>query len=286
MRSRDRADNWFVERCEEGGSSFGLLLEGQLHEEQSNFQRIEVFATARFGRLLVLDGFVMLTTRDNFIYHEMLTHPALLTHPDPKRVLIVGGGDCGCLHEVLKHETVRGADMVELDERVTRTSERFFPELCASNDDPRANLNFGDGIEWVASAGPASYDIIIVDSTDPIGQAARLFRADFYHACRRALTDDGILIVQSESPLLHLQLIRSIRDEMTRAGFSSVRTLQFPQCCYPSGWWSATMAGSGSALEDFRAGEADRLDTRYYNAAVHRGALAMPNFLRSGLSKR
>ncbi len=281
MRVKD--GNWFTEVCDEAGSAFSLRVTKKLHTERSRYQTIEVYATSHFGNLLVLDGFVMLSARDNFVYHEMMSHPAMYTHPHPKRVLVIGGGDCGCLGEVLKHSEVIAAELVELDERVTRVSERFFPELCAANDDPRASLHFTDGVEWVARADPDAYDVIIVDSTDPIGQTARLFQAPFYVSCRRALGDAGVLIVQSESPLIHTELIHSIRAEMGNAGFQRMSTLYFPQCTYPSGWWSATLAGGQRAHTEFREPQAREKSfaTRYYNADIHRAALAQPNFMQA-----
>ncbi len=280
MRVKD--GDWFTEVCDEAGSAFSLRVTKKLYNERSRYQTIEVYETSHFGNLLVLDGFVMLNARDNFIYHEMMSHPALYTHPHPKRVLVIGGGDCGCLGEVLKHREVIAAELVELDERVTRVSEQFFPELCAASNDPRASLHFTDGVAWVARAEPGAYDIIIVDSTDPIGQAARLFQAPFYASCRRALGDEGVLIVQSESPLIHLELIHSIRSEMGKAGFQHVSTLHFPQCAYPSGWWSATLAGGRFPHAEFRDSDAraKRFTTRYYNADIHRSALAQPTFMQ------
>ncbi len=274
--------NWFTEVCDEAGTAFSLRVTRQLHTERSRYQTIEVYETSHFGNLLVLDGFVMLTARDNFIYHEMMSHPALYTHPQPKRVLVIGGGDCGCLAEVLRHGDVIAAELVELDERVTRVSEQFFPELCASNNDPRASLHFTDGVAWVAQADAGTYDIIIVDSTDPIGQAARLFQEPFYASCRRALGDAGVLVVQSESPLIHCALIHSMRAEMGKAGFQRVSTLHFPQCTYPSGWWSATLAGGERPHAEFRAADAQAkiFTTRYYNADMHRAALAQPTFMQ------
>jgi spermidine synthase len=263
----------------------GLILETKrkLHEEKSEYQTIEVYETTKFGNLLTLDGLVMLTGRDNFIYHEMMVHPALFTHPDPRRILIIGGGDCGCLHEALKHPVER-VDMVELDERVTRVSEQYFPELCASNHDPRASIYFLDGIKWVKDAKEGSYDVIIVDSTDPIGQAARLFQAPFYTECRRALSDQGILVVQSESPLLNRELIKSIQQEMDTAGFPEIATIHYPQCTYPSGWWSSTLA-SAAMLGEFRSQNmGNRIATRYYNEDIHAAAFALPVFLQEALA--
>lgn len=279
------SNKWFTETGDAVGLAFSLKIRGKLHDEQSAYQRIEVYETETFGNLMVIDGCVMLSQRDNFLYHEMLSHPALFTHANPGRVLIIGGGDCGTLREVLKHESVKLAEQVEIDERVTRISERYFPELCDSNGDPRARLHFDDGIKWVKDAEPETYDVIIVDSTDPVGPAEGLFRRPFFENCLRALRPGGVLVQQSESPLLHSDLIRLMRKEMRAAGFGSVLTLNFPQCVYPSGWWSATMAGKSSALLNIREQEiADKpFPTRYYNLAVHQAAIAQPEFFREAL---
>ena len=276
---------WFTEDCDECGTAFRVAVRRLLHEERSPFQHIQVYETETLGNLLVLDGFIMLSSRDNFFYHEMMTHPALYTHPAPRRVLIVGGGDCGCLQECLKHPGLEQVDQVDIDERVTRVSERFFPELCTANDDPRARLHFADAIEWVARAAPGQYDVIVIDSTDPIGQAARLFSADFYRDCHRALGDHGVLVAQSESPLFHRELMEAMATRMQAAGFDHTARLYFPQCVYPSGWWTATLASRAVAPADFRVldAQAKPFPTRYYNAAIHQGALAEPEFLRAAI---
>lgn len=278
-------DQWFTEEAGEAGMALSLQVRGKLHEEHSEHQKIEVYETTHFGNLMAIDGYVMVTGRDNFLYHEMMSHPALYTHAHARRVVIVGGGDCGTLREVLKHPEVEEAVQVELDERVTRVAEQFFPELCEANDDPRAKLEFGDGIAWMREAEPESVDVIIVDSTDPIGPAEGLFNEPFYRSCATALRNGGLLVQQSESPLLHTKLIRSMHDHMKRAGFNAVRTFHFPQPTYPSGWWSGTMARKGANLDSFRERAAsDRpFDTLYYNAATHRAALELPGFLRKAL---
>ncbi|MGB5304642.1 MAG: polyamine aminopropyltransferase, partial [Gammaproteobacteria bacterium] len=209
---------WFTEICEEGGSAFSMKIREKLHDEQSEYQRIEIYATEKFGNLMVIDGFVMLTARDNFIYHEMMSHPVLFTHPSPGNVVIIGGGDCGTLREVLKHGRVTHALQVEIDERVTRLAEEFFPELCVSNSDTRAEFFFGDGIRWMQEAEDGTVDVIIVDSTDPIGPAEGLFTEAFYRECHRALGDHGMLIQQSESPLYHMSIINPMRKAMQAAG--------------------------------------------------------------------
>lgn len=282
-----RDPQWFTELASEGGMALSLETARKLHEEKSEYQTIEVYETTHFGNLMVIDGYIMLTGWDNFLYHEMMSHPALYTHAHAKRVAIIGGGDCGTLREVLKHPEVEEAIQVEIDERVTRVSEQFFPELCESNGDPRARLEFTDGIKWMREAGPESLDVVIVDSTDPIGPAEGLFNQPFYESCCAALKNGGIIVQQSESPLLHRRLIRSMHDHMKAGGFNAVRTFTFPQPTYPSGWWSATMARKGANLDGFRERAAsDRpFRTEYYSAAVHRASLELPVFLKEALEE-
>ena len=277
---------WYTEECSDHGSAFSLKLKDKVYQEQSPYQLIEIYETEAFGTLMTLDGLVMLTDRDNFIYHEMLTHPALFTHPQPKRVLIIGGGDCGTLRETLKHQQVQQVTLVEIDERVTRVAERFFPELCEANDDPRARFQFQDGIRWAADAAVGSYDVIIVDSTDPVGPAAGLYSGDFYRDCHRALDGNGILVAQSESPLYHLDLIRTMRATMAAAGFQDVASLHFPQCTYPSGWWSATLASKDASVSTFRERDAAAaaLNTHYYSHLTHQAAMALPPFMQQALA--
>lgn len=267
---------WFTEPAGEAGVALSWSIEKHLAHETSDYQTIDVYQTTHWGHLMAIDGFVMLTSRDNFLYHEMLTHPALFSHPDPRRVVIIGGGDCGTLSEVLKHGNVERCTQVEIDEQVTRLAEKFFPELCESNHDPRADLLFDDGLAYIKQLDAGSVDVIIVDSTDPIGPAEGLFGPAFVADCFAALADGGILVQQSESPLLHQKLINGIRANMDRAGFETIRTLGFPQPCYPSGWWSATQARKNGTLDavDPAHFQASGMTTRYFNPGVHAGALA------------
>jgi len=275
------SSEWFTEQLPEAGTAFSLKIKQKLHEEQSEFQFLEIYETETFGNLMVIDGCTMVSTRDNFFYHEMISHPALFTHPDPKRVWIIGGGDCGTLREVLKHPSVEQAVQIDIDERVTRLAEIYFPELCESNNDPRADLKFIDGIKWVKEAEPNSVDIIIVDSTDPAGPAVGLFSEAFYRDCFNCLSEHGMVVQQSESALLHMKLIGEIRNAMSNAGLSHLQTLFFPQCLYPSGWWSATIA-SKSDLSRFREAESANkpFDTVFYNIDIHKAALAQPEFFK------
>jgi spermidine synthase len=176
---------------------------------------------------------------------------------------------------------VEAVTQIEIDEQVTRLAEIYFPELCEANTDPRAELRFGDGMEWIRLATAGSLDLIIVDSTDPVGPAQVLFSEAFYRACLQALATGGLLAQQSESPLIHNDIQQSMRLALTAAGFQHQRCLLFPQCVYPSGWWSVTLARKGAAIDGFRAADVNARDfvTRYYNSDIHRAAFAMPEFL-------
>lgn len=276
---------WFTEQHTDAGSAFSLKIKRKLHEEQSEFQHLEIYETETFGNLMIIDGCTMVSTRDNFFYHEMMSHPALFTHPDPKRVWIIGGGDCGTLREVLKHPSVEQAVQIDIDERVTRLAEIYFPELCESNNDPRADLKFIDGIKWVKDAEPNSVDIIIVDSTDPVGPALGLFSEEFYRDCFACLSENGMVVQQSESALYHMKLIGEMRDAMSNAGLSHLQTLFFPQCLYPSGWWSATIASKGDLSKFREADSANKpFDTTYYNVDIHKAALAQPEFVKKAFN--
>ncbi len=255
---------WYIEHFQPTGSAIGFRINGKLDEVQSPFQK------------------------DNFFYHEMISHPVLFTHPNPKRVVIIGGGDCGTLREVLKHPGVEKATQCDIDEQVTRMAEKYFPELCESNGDARAELLFDDGVAYMANLEPGSVDVVIVDSTDPVGPAEGLFNKAFFESCFRALKDDGLLVQQSESPLALLDLIGDMRAEMGKAGFQSFKTLPFPQPCYPTGWWSVTVASKQAGFGfGFRQDDAANkpFDTLYYTAHQHNAVLVAPPFVAKALGE-
>ncbi|WP_199609917.1 polyamine aminopropyltransferase [Flocculibacter collagenilyticus] len=278
---------WITEEHEGCGSAFSLRIARKLEEKQSPFQKVEMYETTDFGNFMLIDGCTMVSTRENFLYHEMIAHPALYSHPCPKDVVIIGGGDCGTLREVLKHDSVTSATQIDIDQVVTEMAEKYFPELCESNNDPRATIKFDDGIKFMADAAPESTDIIIVDSTDPVGPGEGLFNHAFYKNCLKALRPGGILVQQSDSPLLHLALLCEMRDAMTEVGFADLQTLNFPQMIYPSGWWSCTMARKEVAFDGFRQDDADAasFDTEYYNSEIHQAAMATPNFVKKAFKK-
>lgn len=278
--------SWFSEAFESEGSAFSLKIKRKLDSIQSKFQLIDIYETETFGNLMIIDGCTMVSSRDNFVYHEMMSHVPMFAHANPKKVAIIGGGDCGTLREVLKHPGVEQAWQIDIDEQVTRMSEKYFPELCESNNDPRANILFDDGINWVKTAEPESLDIIIIDSTDPVGPAEGLFAVEFYRNCFKALKPGGIVVQQSESPLYHTKsIIKKIHTDMAEVGFDSSHTFPFPQVIYPSGWWSCTVASKGGEATDIRIEDAAEktFRTEYYNAEIHAAGLAVPEFMRREL---
>ncbi|MBQ4834346.1 polyamine aminopropyltransferase [Pseudoalteromonas sp. MMG010] len=279
---------WFTEISERDGSAFSLRINKKLEEKQSPFQKVEMFETTDFGNLMIIDGCTMVTSRENFFYHEMISHPALLAHPAPKNVVIIGGGDCGTLREVLKHDGVETVTQIDIDEVVTQMSLKYFPELCESNDDPRATVMFDDGIKYMRELAGESIDVVIVDGTDPVGPGEGLFNHAFYTSCLKALRPGGILVQQSESPLMHMPLLVEMRNAMLDVGFNDLQTLPFPQPIYPSGLWSVTLARKSQAFDGFREDTASKiaLQSEYYNGAIHHGALSTPNFMQRVFNKK
>lgn len=275
-------DEWVYETVEEMGARFGIRATEKLLDERTPYQHLEVWRTEHWGNLMLLDGVMMLSSLENFVYHEMMSHPALQTHPNPRNVVIIGGGDCGTLAEVLKHAEVESVVQIDIDEAVTRAAERFFPELTAHNDDPRASLRFEDGVAWMRNAPAESVDVIIVDSTDPIGPGTGLFGPAFLADCQRVLREDGIMVGQSESPFYHMPLMLDYHRAMKAAGFAQRRSLLFPQPVYPGGSITGTLARKKGPLDEIRPLAAG-VATRFYRTELHRGLLAIPPFMQGAL---
>lgn len=275
------SSQWITDKFDNCGMATSIKIKEKCIEKQTPYQTVAIYETTHFGYLMTIDNIVMLTTKDNFLYHEMLVHPALFTHPNPKDVVIIGGGDCGTLKESLKHP-VTSVTQIEIDEVVTQLAQQYFPELCSSNNDPRAHLLFQDGIQWMQDRDNDSVDVILVDSTDPLGPAVGLFNEAFYQHCHRVLRNDGILVQQSESPILHQHILKDMRLAMSQAGFGHLLTLTFPQPVYPSGWHSCTMASKLPLFSDFRRDKnlLDKLNTKYYQFETHEALLTPAPFLK------
>lgn len=232
--------DWFFEK-DEGRLQFGYKTKKTLFHETSPFQDVKVLETEAYGKMLVIDNFVMITETDEFVYHEMITHPPLCYYKGtPKKVLVIGGGDGGTVREVLKHSSVEKVVLCEIDKLVVEASKKFFPQVSGELDNPRAEVLIGDGIEYVKQH-KNEFDIILVDSTDPIGPGEGLFTKDFYKSVREALVPGGIVALQSESPWYEPDLLRRIQANVGSA-FSHSRAYMGPVPTYPRGLWSWTMA--------------------------------------------
>lgn len=277
----------------EGQTGLTFGVKNVLYSERSEYQHVQVLETDAHGRLLTLDGLVMLTEREEFVYHEMISHPALCLMPDPRRVLVIGGGDGGTVREILRHSGIETVDLVEIDRMVIDVSRRFLPEVASAFDHPKLKVHVQDGIEFVKAVEPETYDLVIVDSTDPVGFAEGLFGEDFYADCTKILNKEGILVAQTESPF-DRTFSSSIKDAHNLLGrlFSGVYMYLAFIPTYPFGMWSFTMATKGlHPVRDFDEAEAARRiapfekSLQYYNPDIHRAAFALPNFTRNMLSK-
>ena len=250
----------------------------QLTSERSAFQQIDIYAHPTFGRMLVLDGLLQTTERDEFCYHEMLVHVPLLTLEEPRRVLIIGGGDGGTLRHVLMHPSVERAVMCEIDERVTALCRRFLPAIGGDAfEDPRAQVLFDDGIAFVAE-GSDVFDAIIVDSSDPVGPGEGLFTSEFYRSAAARLTPGGVVCIQSGSPFFQQDELHRAHTNMKRV-LPDVRTYLGHVPTYPGTAWTYTLGGDALMLDPDVAGERALkrgLAPRYWTTDVQRGAFCLP----------
>ena len=245
-------------------------------------QQIDIFDTSAYGRVLVLDGGLMITEKDEFIYHEMITHVPMAVHPRVRNVLVIGGGDGGTVRELTKYRTIESIDLVEVDKHVVLLAKKYLPFTSAKLKDKRVKVWFEEGLRYVRGK-KAEYDLIIVDSSDPYGPAEGFFTREFYGTCFKALRDDGILINQHESPFYAAHQ-KSVRDAHRHIAvefpLSTVYQCHIPS--YPSGHWLFGFASKKyhpiGNLDEARWNKL-RINTRYYNTALHRGACALPNYV-------
>jgi spermidine synthase len=273
---------WFTEKqTEHLGLSVRVLK--SLLVERTPFQELAVLDTYQYGRMLVLDGAIQTTERDEFIYHEMITHVPLTTHPQPREVLVIGGGDGGTVREILRHSEVTRVRLVEIDEQVVAAARRFLPGLSQALDDPRAEVLIADGAEYL-QAVRGSCDVIVVDSTDPVGPAVKLFEADFYRAVYDALNPEGLFVAQSKSPYLDRGLIRDLLG-IVHSLFPITRLYTAAIPTYPSGLWSFVLGSKVHHPLTFAEGRAEKLETRYYSPAIHRSAFVLPREIRDELNQ-
>lgn len=277
---------WFTDKDE--NQALSLRFTGEVFfDVQSPFQRVRIIESYKYGKMLALDDMVMTTIEDEFHYHEMISHPALFTLKNPKNVLVIGGGDGGTVREVLRHESIESVTMVEIDGEVITACKEHLPQIAAAFDHPKLNLIVDDGIAFIKNAAPASYDLIIVDGSDPVGPAEGLFSVEFYTNCYNALKEDGILVAQGESPKFNEKAFAELNKTLQEIfGKANAPVSLFFVPTYPTGMWSFQYGLKGNvnpkAIDNPAHVDAfvDEKGLRYYNSDVHRGSFATPNFVK------
>ncbi len=275
---------WFEDRVENMGLS--TQCRSLLFRQQSPFQLVQVFDTYNFGKMLTIDTMVMCTEKDEFIYHEMITHPAMLLHHCPKKILVIGGGDGGTVRELLRHDSVEQIIMVEIDKVVVDACRQFLPQIAHQLDNPKLNLVIGDGIEFVKNAAPESFDVVIIDGSDPVGPAEGLFSTAFFNNVRNCLKPDGILALQSESPTCNAQALIALHHCFKNLfGENNAHCYLAPIPTYPSGLWSFHIVGKqafnpSQSLDWDKATQFAAAHTlNYYSPSVHQAAFCLPPYV-------
>ncbi len=266
---------WVYEQQTEH-TRWGARVKETLHKEKTQYQDLLVVDTYDYGRMLLLDGVVQLTECDEFVYHEMMAHVALFTHPNPKKVLVIGGGDGGMIREVVKHPSVEKAVLAEIDDRVIAASKAYFPTVGSALDNPKVDIQVGDGIKYV-NDHKGEFDVILIDSSDPIGPGEGLFLRDFYQSVHECLTEDGLFVAQMESPWYHRDLIARVHKDV-KSVFPITKLYYGIIPTYPGG---SMCFAFGSKQHDplQKALRPVTFATRYYNHDVHRAAFALPGFI-------
>ncbi len=271
----------------EVGPSFGFTVETteHLYTARSPYQQIDIYQTAHCGKLMLLDGIIQFTEYDEFAYQEMLAHLPLFAHPCPERVLVIGGGDGGILREIAKHDCVKRIDLCEIDAMVIEAAKKFVPSMSCGFDDPRVAVHIADGSKFVADK-ESEYDVIIVDSTDPVGPGESLFNAEFYSKMKRALKPDGVIASQSESIYLHPAVIkRLMRINLDLFGSYNYALMLVPT--YPTGTIGASVVSCSRDVKNpVREPDASMLaKLRYYTPAIHRASFVLPKFAEDFLKE-
>ncbi len=264
-----------------------IKVDKQLHKEESDYQKIVVYESFEFGKFITLDGFMMFTERDEFIYNEMMSHIPMAVNPNIKNILIIGSGDGGIPRELTKYKTIEHIDVVELDERVVEICREFFPVTSSGLDDERITLHIRDGLKFIRPI-ENKYDLIVVDSTNPTGPSEILFTKEFFGNCYKALKEDGIMISQHESPFYkkHGKAIRHTHKRISNM-FPVSKAYQSHIPSYPSGHWLFGFASKKyNPLIDLKEEYWNSLGikTKYYNTDLHKGSFYLPNYVMEELA--
>ena len=285
-------DIWFTERDDNIATSFRHTGD-PLFRKKSSFQKVEIYDTYQYGKMLTCDGVAMCTEADEYAYHEMIVHVPMLTHPNPKKVLVVGGGDGGTVREVVKHESLEKVVLVEIDEVVIEASKKHLPTLSSAFDHPKLDLKISDGIQYVKDSPEQSFDIVIVDSTDPVGPAEGLFTETFYREVYRILKPEGLMITQSESPRFNVKVFQEIYHCYRKVfGEYSVHCFLAYIPIYPSGMWSFSYCAKGDIhpIKNLKQQNAHNFSVnhnlRYYSDQIHYAAFILPQFVKDLLCEK
>ena len=272
---------WFSEK-QTKDVKFSIRVDRQLYSGQSEFQRIDIFESPEFGRFLTLDGYMMLTEKDEFIYHEMITHIPMAVHPKAEKVLVIGAGDGGVIRELVRYPEIKQIDLVEIDDMVVEVCRKYLPKTACCLDDERVNIRYEDGLKYIRRC-ENKYDLIIVDSTDPFGPGEGLFTREFYGNCYKALKEDGIMGNQHESPFYEedARACQRAHRNITET-FPVSRVYQAHIPTYPSGHWLFGFASKKyHPLKHLREKEWNTrgIQTRYYTTTLHKGAFYLPAYV-------
>lgn len=267
---------WFTEKQTE---YFGITMKinKTLHTEQTKFQKLNIVETEEWGNMLLLDDMVMTSERDEFVYHEMVAHVPLFTHPNPEYVLVVGGGDGGVIREVLKHPSIKKATLVDIDGEVIEYSKKFLPSIAGQLEDERVDVQVGDGFMHIAQS-ENQYDVIMVDSTEPVGPAVNLFTKGFYTGISKALKEDGLFVAQSDNPWFKADLIAKVQSDVKEVfPITRLYTANIPT--YPSGLWCFTMGSKKYNPLTVNEERFHDIETKYYTKDLHKAAFVLPKFV-------
>jgi spermidine synthase len=278
---------WFTDK--DDNQALSLRYTGEVFfDVQSPFQRVRILESPKYGKLLTLDDMFMTTEKDEFHYHEMISHPAMFTHGNAKNILVIGGGDGGTVREFLRHEGVEKVTMVEIDGEVINACKEHLPTIAASFDDPKLNLIVGDGIAFAKEAANEEFDLVIVDGSDPVGPAEGLFSVEFYRNCHRILKPGGILVAQGESPKFNEQSFTELNITLQHIfGKENAPVSLFFVPTYPTGMWSFQYGLKGSAQPKTISKDTEieafvsEKGLKYYNSDIHKASFALPNFVKT-----
>ncbi|XP_055810277.1 spermidine synthase 1 [Solanum dulcamara] len=271
------------------GEAHSLKVEKTLFQGKSDYQNVLVFQSSTYGKVLVLDGVIQLTERDECAYQEMITHLPLCSIPNPKKVLVIGGGDGGVLREVSRHSSVEQIDICEIDKMVVEVAKQFFPDVAVGYEDPRVNLHIGDGVAFLKNVPAGTYDAVIVDSSDPIGPAQELFEKPFFESIARALRPGGVVSTQAESIWLHMHIIEEIVANCRQIFKGSVNYAWTTVPTYPSGMIGFMLCSTEGPAVDFK-NPINPIDDeshdktcgllKFYNSEIHQASFCLPSFAK------